>query len=275
MSALPSDWKEHALARRTFIEAGYILARDVIPLPVVDETRQYLQEAAATSIALAKKLLGATEEEALNEAILRANDDGLLASLPKQTLDLLSGHLPTQTRLSERLWAIARAPRLRELLYAVLGTRELCMHMPPMARFVPPGHSTAAVPAHQDIAYNRHMSDFVTCWVPLVEIDDACGGVTIYEGSNEPVELKSHPGNIFWAGGLDVEKYDARNIYMKPGDVLVFNKWLVHCSMPNLSERIRYSMDLRFFGKQDHSSKHFLDMQRWIVIAPTDGDANV
>ena len=48
------------------------------------------------------------------------------------------------------------------------------VHYPPMIRFKLADAPSSIVPVHQDIAYNRHLSDFITVWVPLVDIDDEC-----------------------------------------------------------------------------------------------------
>jgi ectoine hydroxylase-related dioxygenase (phytanoyl-CoA dioxygenase family) len=56
---------------------------------------------------------------------------------------------------------------------------------------------------------------------------------------------------------------------MAPGDALIFNPYVVHGSMPNLSNRIRFSIDCRFFGGDARTSKHYLDMTTWSVVAPT------
>lgn len=55
---------------------------------------------------------------------------------------------------------------------------------------------------------------------------------------------------------------------MKAGGLLALNKWIVHASMANKSKRIRYSIDHRFFGSKDSSSKHYLDLQNGKLISP-------
>ena len=34
-----------------------------------------------------------------------------------------------------------------------------------------PNNTKAGVPVHQDAPYNKHMSNSITCWTPLVETD--------------------------------------------------------------------------------------------------------
>ena len=56
---------------------------------------------------------------------------------------------------------------------------------------------------------------------------------------------------------------------MAPGDVLIFRPYVVHGSMPNISKKIRFSIDCQFLGSSAESySKHYLDMTAWSVVAP-------
>ena len=55
---------------------------------------------------------------------------------------------------------------------------------------------------------------------------------------------------------------------MSPGDLIIFNKQLIHVSQPNVSTRTRLSIDMRFFPDTVVSRKHALDMQHWRVLAP-------
>jgi hypothetical protein len=193
------------------------------------------------------------------------------ATLDHDTRVLMTGHFPTELRLSKVFWEIARTEALRDILAAALESDRLRMHMPPMARFILPNNSEAGVPAHQDASYNDHMNDFVTVWLPLVEIDERCGGVTIYEGRKEGfIPATRLVQNGIWREAVSVEGLKPVHcVPMSPGDILMFNPFVVHGSMPNVSDRIRFSIDCRFFGGNARTSKHYLDMTTWSVVAPT------
>ena len=188
----------------------------------------------------------------------------------RETLLLMTGHFPADVRLSQLLWKVADAPKLRCILEAIFGSKQLYMHMPPMARFVLPGNIQAGVPPHQDAAYNGHMSDFVTVWIPLVEIDKECGGIRIYTDQiMELIPTTIMVANGVWIEGIDVSGMSAEDMVpMTPGDVLVFNKFNIHASLPNSSARIRYSMDCRFFSANQTSSKHKLDLSTFTICSP-------
>ena len=71
------------------------------------------------------------------------------------------------------------------------------MHMPPTARFILPGNSAAAVPPHQDVSYNHHLTDFITAWVPFHPIDEESGGVAVFSGSQAVPRFWIPPSGIF------------------------------------------------------------------------------
>ena len=255
-------------AERSFAEQGYLIARNLIPSEVIARLRDYLERNLGTANAEMQRLgidISAPGAVAKIKAVMTDPD------VPETDLTLrrtATGHYPLPVRLDRTLWAIAQTPAVQTLLKAILGTNSLRMHMPPMARFILPGNDEAGVPAHQDIAYNTHMADFVTVWVPLVEIDDKCGGVTVFPGSDKQIWPATFMRHGVWLEGIDTSKWEPVNcIPMSPGDALLFKPTLVHRSMANCSDHIRFSMDCRFFAGEK-TSKHYLDMDRWEVVAP-------
>jgi ectoine hydroxylase-related dioxygenase (phytanoyl-CoA dioxygenase family) len=110
------------------------------------------------------------------------------------------------------------------------------------------------------------MTAFVTLWVPLVETDEECGGVGVYEGTGRSPE-HSVGQDRFWLQPVAAEGRPVHHA-MSRGDALLLNRWIVHQSMPNRSARTRLSIDFRFFGEHDSSTKHYLDLQRRVVVPP-------
>lgn len=253
-----------------FRAKGYQIFRDVVASDRVSTVKSYLQQQEFAAIRTLEPLGIRAKQPHLGSDVAK-----LLASSNADKIDrdlraTMTGHFPLNVRLSEVLWAIPKDPHVQELLRSILDAAILHMHMPPTARFVLPGNNAAGVPAHQDISYNRHMTSFVTMWVPLVDIDSLCGGITIFEAKHTgeiPTKLGMYG---MWNDAVDTTGLTAVNcVPMRPGDVLVFNNLLIHQSMPNLSNNTRFSIDYRFFGDLDTSQKHYLDMQSWQVVAPT------
>lgn len=248
---------------------GYQIFRGVVAPKAIAAVRDFLQRELDSALGTLQTLGVRGDAESASADINR-----LLAAPDADAIDrtlrsTMTGHYPLNTRLDPALWAIARDPGVRALLGEVLGADALRMHMPPTARFVLPRNRAAGVPAHQDISYNQHMSDFITMWVPLVEIDEACGGIRMFSRGQQaemPTRL-SHFG--MWNEAVPTDGLEAVNCTpMHPGDVLIFDKFQIHQSMPNVSGRTRFSVDYRFFREADTSQKHYLDMQSWRVVAP-------
>ena len=141
------------------------------------------------------------------------------------------------------------------------------MHLPPAARYVLPRNPHAMVPAHQDVTYNKHMPEFVTIWVPFVPIDARCGGVAVHAGTHRTPELILSDRKGFWHEAIRQTDSEVIGCEVPLGGALLLSDSIIHQSMANDSDRIRLSIDYRFFG-DGASSKHYLDLDTMAVIAP-------
>lgn len=249
-------------------EQGFQVFREILEPEAIAGVREFLEAEESLAEEDVRKRLGIPSEENLQDYVENCIASGQYAALEFEYRQFLVGHFPLKTRLSQKLWSIPRSLGLRTVLRSWFEDEHLFMHMPPTARWVRPHYRFAAVPAHQDIAYNHHLSGFVTVWVPLVEIDEACGGVGIYAGSHVEPERPVSSTETLWFEGLATEGFRLVRPIMRPGDVLVFNPMIIHASMPNVSQRTRYSIDFRFFSALQESTKHYLDLQSMEVIAP-------
>ncbi len=202
-------------------------------------------------------------------AIDRCVSETPAAAMEFEFSTLLSGHFPLNVRLSEVLWAVPLLDRVQELAKTALRSRKIYLHMPPVARFVFPENAHAAVPAHQDYSYNEHMSDFITMWVPLVPINDTCGGVAVYEQTKDTDIVLQDAVRELWLPAIETQGLKRVACSpMDPGDVLIFGPRVIHESVANVSNRTRLSVEYRFFGEQTLSTKHFLDLQTGRVVDP-------
>lgn len=254
-----------------FRREGYQIFENIVPKAVIERVRDFLATEIATTMGPAKREIGCDSDSDFVAVIgeIAAGRRGGVETLTKSTRDALSGHFSLETRLSPKLWEIPYSTKFLAIVSALLESGTVFLHMPPTARYVLPGNIHAGVPPHQDISYNRHMTDFVTIWVPLVNIDDDCGGVMMYRGSGHaPEHPVSQSKSEFWQKGVPTDGYTPVHCKIRAGDVLALNKWVVHGSMPNKSPCTRISIDFRFFGERDRSSKHYLDIQKRKVIAP-------
>ena len=182
---------------------------------------------------------------------------------------MVTGHFPPEIRLHQSILNLGSSKDIIETVQTYTGWNEVYLHLPPMARFVIPDNSNAKVPIHQDIAYNKHLSEFVTVWIPLVSIDKNCGGVKCAHDPGFAVEDPGVKDNGIWLEGLNKQNFEFQEcVPMEPGDLLLFTKTTIHGSMENLSDRTRFSLDLRYFPSNIHSSKHYLDPKKGVIHAP-------
>lgn len=156
---------------------------------------------------------------------------------------------------------IAQRLKASGILHALLGPT-LYLRLPTSGRAVHPNHAEGLGPTHQDGGRLNDMDDFVTIWTPLVEIDRECGGLGFYPTLGLPTGPIPETGDGIDMGGLAPEP-----VHMAPGDILIFHKFMPHVSMPNTSNRVRYSMDMRICSAlSPRMNKPAIDMQKWIFI---------
>lgn len=131
---------------------------------------------------------------------------------------------------------------------------------PPTAYEGRTGPSFHVVPWHQDAGVmmpEAEVSNIVTCWLPL-------GDATLEMGC-----MQALPG-VFNLGYLSHFKEEAATVTIRPevlpsvepmdlvcykGDVVLLNKFTPHRSVPNISDRCRWSVDLRYQTTGHHTGR--------------------
>lgn len=253
---------------------GYQILRGVLSAATVRSVRAFLEESLDRAFAELAPFGIRADDPDCGRKVAQSLASARPGEIPEAPKSIMLGHFPLSVRLSERLWDIPRDPGLLAVLRQAFGGEKVRMHMPPTARFVLPHNFGAAVPPHQDITYNQHLADFLTVWVPMVEIDELCGGMAVFEGSQAEPELKDDEVSDQWRRAISTKGFRSRPCRpMSPGDAIIFNKQLIHVSQPNISTRTRLSVDLRFFPATIVSGKHALDLQEWRVLPPGAGGA--
>lgn len=108
-------------------------------------------------------------------------------------------------------------------------------------------------PWHQDsgvVNPEADQTDMLTVWFPLMDTTEENGCLQVVPGSHEGKLLTHCPGYKQVAGvtiPTDMFAEDAAMpVPIKKGGALFLNKLTVHSSLPNVSERIRWSFDLRY-----------------------------
>ena len=102
-------------------------------------------------------------------------------------------------------------------------------------------------PWHQDAQVQLEDADpvsILTVWLPLVDTDEANGCLQV-------MPQVHHENIVYWSEefGIDdnhLPKREVLSLPMKKNDVLLMHKLLPHRSLPNRSQAIRWSLDLRY-----------------------------
>ena len=108
-------------------------------------------------------------------------------------------------------------------------------------------------PWHQDngvVTPDADQTEMLTVWFPLMSANVQNGCLQVVPKSHRNDLLTHCPG---YKGGVGLQipealfnPEDAVPVPLDPGDALFMHKRTIHSSLPNMSDRIRWSFDLRF-----------------------------
>jgi len=109
----------------------------------------------------------------------------------------------------------------------------------------PRGDAEPFAGRHQDGFYNESIP-FRTAWIPLVDIDEEVGGLALVPGWHRRGwlhDLSNPPIYPIAAGTIPADAWHRSDYH--PGDVVVFDRHTPHVGLPNRSDRLRLSIDVR------------------------------
>ena len=240
--------------RQAFEAQGYLLVRQVLEAQVFDPLR---------SVAMS----------AINQYAKSLYDQGQISDLHKnlsfykrltkisrqsQTGPLLHWNWNKQI-FGQEVYQLITHSAILDIVASLLGP-EITANGDYWLRFKMPTGDDSVFPWHQDsIYYNGNAnpdqsvvlserSQILTVWIPMVDVDEKNGCLQIIPGSHKRgLRPAQRDGNDRQVPIEDVETWaDVKNIKMKVGDVCVFGNLTFHRSLANISDEIRWSIDLRY-----------------------------
>jgi Phytanoyl-CoA dioxygenase (PhyH) len=149
----------------------------------------------------------------------------------------------------EAFHALPHHPNLMGLFQRMLGG-PILLHPRIIGRVIfpcNPEKEDFTTPAHQDYPHIQGSPDTYAAWFPLSDCPQELGGLIVAEGSHTEGVRDFRPA--FGAGGLEVTDplTDTwASDHFKLGDVLIHNNLTVHKALPNVTDRLRISMDCRY-----------------------------
>lgn len=157
-------------------------------------------------------------------------------------------YLATLRRINrlEDYHALKHHPALIDLLQGMLGG-SILPHPRVLMRNIFPSREEYTTKAHQDFPNVQGTTEVYTAWMPLIDCPMEVGPLQVAVGS--------HTGEVYdfgiagGAGGIEIKNaFDGRwaSGDFVAGDVLLFHSMTVHKGVPNRSDKLRMSMDVRY-----------------------------
>ncbi len=160
--------------------------------------------------------------------------------------------------VSEPLAGLYRALRNNALIGTAPGANGVRIDRPGVVKHL--------APWHQEFQYQFRSLDAMTFWLPLVPVTASMGPVVLARGSHRegPLPLVDTSGNgesdslLGDYAGLRLadestiaDRYELFAPPSEPGDVFAFNFFTLHASAPNIGDRARWTVQIRYFNFDD------------------------
>lgn len=212
---------------------GYVLIRELLPPEAVSSVLGDVTEVLSAAGWLLRNY--APKQRMANAAAACGDPDPDFKRTYQQVFNLESFH------------ALAHQLTLRNVMTMLVGEQPL-IHPKPIGRLIFPHCERLVTHPHQDYEFMGGDRECFTVWIPLHDCPVDAGPLTILEGSHrfgiqdhkrESLHVPEIPAGAAmgdgWVGGP-----------LNAGDVLIFHSLTVHAALPNLSDRLRISLDCRF-----------------------------
>lgn len=109
-----------------------------------------------------------------------------------------------------------------------------------------PGETKELAVWHQDDFYVKGAPNELVVWIPLQDTPVHLGALGVIKGSHKAGKI---PHDVKWGKKMMPQNCFSNPVTlaeMEKGDLLIFNSYTLHTSNMNLSDKIRYSLQLRF-----------------------------
>ena len=248
----------------TFHEQGFVVIDGVLDpgkdlQPIIEEYQDLLDRL-ATQLVGEGRLKSTYSDLPVCERLIRITQE--TGRLHTQALDIslpqsgISHDTPIHT--GSAVFDLLKNPRLMDRVEAFIGpevysnpVQHVRFKLPKQAR--PEGNWNGladAVGWHQDrgvILPEADESTILTVWIPITEATEENGCLKVVPESNKH-DLQTHcPVS---RGGVNIPDRLLRRrpvtLPMKPGSVLFMTRDTIHSSLPNRSNKVRWSFDIRY-----------------------------
>ena len=141
---------------------------------------------------------------------------------------------------------IMKQPKLNQAVRGAFGSEPVWIPIVAHRSFLP----TGPVAEGTDIFHARHQDgftnegvEFAICWMPIMDIDMNSGNFAVAPGTHARGLLHEPGQSVIDPKLIDDDTWRAAEY--RVGDVVMFNFFTAHAPLPNPSNLIRMSIDLR------------------------------
>ena len=227
---------------------GYLMVPDVLSPSLFDTLKAEFDETVdryardTQARGLLDELFEAEPFERRLACVCEAVED------PSDLLRQVNGKLRTPG-----MFAVMICPAILDIVESFIGP-EVFVHPQFNARAKMPNQDATVVPWHQDLGYlepDAEETFMVNFWIPLVNANRDNGCLEVIAGSHR-MPLAHHETGLGPAGnfkGLTEDRLPPGERVLCPlevGGVLLIQHKTLHRSLPNTSDHIRWSLDLRY-----------------------------
>lgn len=248
-----------------FLNDGYVVVNDVfnpqIDLePIIDDFALTLDDY-AVQLHCQGKILSSYPDLSFSERFCRvmAESGEPLSKYFDISLPIRNITEDTPIHLSEAVFNLICHPRLLDLIEQLIGAEILSnpiqhTRIKPPQQAIPLQHRQGLATQtdwHQDQGVSLSEADkteVVTVWLPITEATETNGCLRVIPRSHRGGLTTHCPGGIGGAVHIPETLLEGTPVAlpMQPGSVLFMHRRTQHASLPNISEDIRWSFDLRY-----------------------------
>ena len=255
----------------SFEEDGYVKVKSLLDPeefldPLVDEYGVLLDQL-AERLANDGEISSRYEELPFSDRLTRIYQESGRVHANYFDMSLPQGGVTHNTPMwhGPAVFAVLTAPALLDAAESLIGPEIYSnpvqhVRIKPPERLTPRDESTGrvqlgATPWHQDsgvVTEEADESEILTVWLPVWDADEASGCLQVVPGSHREGTFTHCPGTKATSpSGLQIPAHlfrisDAVPVPMRRGDVLFMHRLTCHNSLSNVSDRIRWSLDLRY-----------------------------
>jgi phytanoyl-CoA hydroxylase len=234
---------------QTFHDDGYLILRDLLSpgttRPLMEELDQKVDVLAAEAVRQGKLDPAQTFPDAPFSTRLA------LVTAASSERNWIWQQIQGKRQKTAGMFTLRTAPALLDVVESLVGP-EILAHPQTVLRAKLPDHEETVVPWHQDLAYlvPEEAGDtlVVNFWIPLVNATPANGCMQVLRGSHRAGLLPhTHRESIYkGVAEADLPEGEVVTCEVDVGDALMTMERLLHRSIPNTTDTVRWSVDTRY-----------------------------